>query len=55
MTDDIEKTCVICNEKFTGWGNNPSPIKDKGECCDNCDMEKVIPARIQGIKKTYEK
>ena len=49
MTDDIEKTCVICNETFKGWGNNPSPIKDEGECCDKCDNEKVIPARMENM------
>ena len=47
MTVEEEKTCVICNEKFTGWGNNPSPIKDEGECCNKCDNEKVIPARVE--------
>ena len=49
MTDDIEKTCVICNETFKGWGNNPSPIKDEGECCSKCDNEKVIPARMENM------
>lgn len=48
MDNDKIKVCVICKEEFTGWGNNPAPIKDEGECCDTCDNEKVIPARIEG-------
>lgn len=31
MDDNVIKVCVICKEEFTGWGNNPSPIKDEGE------------------------
>lgn len=46
MTIDKEKTCCLCNEKFTGWGNNPEPLKTEGECCGVCDQTKVIPARI---------
>jgi len=49
MDDNKIKVCVICKEEFAGWGNNPSPIKEEGECCDKCDNEKVIPARIEGI------
>ena len=47
--NDKIKVCVICNEEFAGWGNNPQPIKEEGECCDKCDNEKVIPARIEGL------
>tara|TARA_R100000388_G_scaffold91212_1_gene73117 strand:+ start:786 stop:947 length:162 start_codon:yes stop_codon:yes gene_type:complete len=47
--DNKIKICVICKEEFTGWGNNPAPIKDEGECCDTCDNEKVIPARMEGL------
>ena len=40
-----EFTCVICGARCTGWGNNPWPISNEGECCDECNM-KVIEARI---------
>ena len=43
-----EHVCSICGKKFTGWGNNPYPVT-KGEndkCCDKCNEEKVVPARI---------
>ena len=41
--------CCLCGKKCTGWGNNPWPV-DKTEdarCCDECNSEKVIPARIE--------
>ena len=43
--------CVICNEKITadpnGWdgGCNAEPVKE-GQCCYNCDMNVVLPARL---------
>ncbi len=40
------KKCCICGKKFTGWGNNPAPVKLKGECCDECNNDYVIPARL---------
>ena len=40
------KVCVICGREFEGWGNNPDPVEDHGECCDECNMMYVIPARL---------
>jgi hypothetical protein len=40
-------TCCICGKEFEGWGNNPWPIKQDGECCDECNQNKVIPARLK--------
>ena len=42
-------TCCICGETFTGWGNNPWPVcnGEEDRCCDACNEEKVIPARLQ--------
>lgn len=39
------KTCCICGKTFWGWGNNPWPIKDEGECCDECNG-KVVAYRL---------
>ena len=44
--EDNSWTCVICGHQFTGWGNNPSPVVDHGQCCDDCNMMYVIPARL---------
>ena len=41
--------CVICHEHFTGFGNNPDPIKNYGDCCDACNTNKVIPERMRQI------
>ena len=38
--------CCICGREFEGWGNNPWPLETDGECCDECNMEYVIPARL---------
>lgn len=38
--------CCICGKEIEGYGNNPSPVKDEGECCDSCNMRYVITARL---------
>jgi len=53
---DVLKMCVICGKKIkpqktdngeTYWdnGHNALPVKE-GRCCDKCNQEKVIPARL---------
>ena len=46
--DNQEKVCCICGKRFTGWGNNPYPVvKDEdARCCDACNDNRVIPARL---------
>jgi len=41
-----EYDCCICGRKFTGYGNNPAPVKNNGRCCDACNAEVVIPMRL---------
>lgn len=43
---EILNTCCICGDYFTGYGNNPSPLKEAGQCCDKCNNAFVIPARL---------
>lgn len=45
-----EHKCCICGEPIEGHGNNPSPAKTEGDCCDKCNAEVVIPARIEKMK-----
>lgn len=47
----MAKICSICGKEFEGWGNNPEPVKpfEAGECCDECNQDKVIPARLDAI------
>ncbi len=44
--------CVICEENFTEWGNNPEPIKtmEQGTCCNECNDLVVIPFRLYLIQ-----
>lgn len=46
-----EYKCCICHKIFTGWGNDPWPVvkDDDARCCDDCDMNVVVPARIAGM------
>lgn len=46
--DEI-KTCCVCGAKFTGWGNNPYPLKEDGECCDECNR-KVVALRFLQVQ-----
>ena len=39
--------CVICQDPVTGYGNNPAPLYKEGTCCDECNLEYVIPERIK--------
>jgi len=41
--------CVICKFPITGYGHNPAPIKSHGQCCDSCNTNTVIPARVNAI------
>ena len=43
MKNEVKK-CCICGDYFDGWGNNPWPVKKRGECCSYCNSFVVIPA-----------
>jgi len=38
-------TCTLCGNQFKGYGNNTQPLIE-GICCNKCNNEKVIPARL---------
>lgn len=50
------KRCCICGKPFRPgeWGNNPEPVKpySEGTCCDKCNLDKVIPARLKQLKES---
>lgn len=48
MKDNDTHICSICGDRYTGWGNNASPVND-GRCCDNCNTI-VLVARINRIR-----
>ena len=43
--------CYICGKEFAGYGNNPWPVMNDGRCCDACNFESVLPARLAGNSK----
>ena len=51
--------CVICENWVLGYGsnkqygNNPAPIMNHGECCDECN-ELVIIARLRKVNEKKE-
>ena len=54
-------TCPFCGQKFTGPGNstrgyweangvsqiNDAKMAEKFRCCDECNLKKVVPARLK--------
>jgi hypothetical protein len=46
-----KKVCDLCASEFTEWGNHPWPLlnHDGAVCCDRCNLEFVIPARINQL------
>jgi hypothetical protein len=41
--------CCLCGNAIKTYGNNPAPLKTKSKddvCCDECNLTKVIPARL---------
>ena len=44
----MKHKCVICQREFEGYGNNAEPIA-VGQCCDDCNVSVVIPARIERV------
>lgn len=45
--------CVICGGTFEEYGNDAKPVA-KGVCCDTCNCEKVIPARLKMVFSTHK-
>ena len=44
--------CCLCGIEVEGYGNDPSPIQTENEddeCCDECNLAKVVPARMELI------
>ncbi len=52
-TNKKEYTCCFCGGRFIGEGNDPSPLKEEGRCCDDCNID-VIIARIEEILDALE-
>ena len=49
MDKDNQNVCCICHKPIEGYGNNPFPVCDDGVCCDKCNIEIVIPKRMENL------
>lgn len=49
----IAGKCSLCGGNYIFGGNNPQPVIDDydARCCERCDAEIVLPARLNHIKK----
>ena len=43
---DKEIICSICGEVIDGYGHCAQPVQN-GRCCDKCNVEVVIPRRME--------
>lgn len=45
--------CCVCKKPIGNeYGNNPWPVCYQGRCCDICNDTKVIPSRLNKLKKS---
>jgi hypothetical protein len=56
MANEEKKVCCLCGDTIDGYGNNPAPLckNETDRCCDHCNYEKVIPARINQIFQNHK-
>jgi len=45
------KKCPLCNKEYEGYGNYGAPVIESKDVCDDCNMNQVIPARINVVKQ----
>ena len=45
--EKLKNNCVLCGGSIGEWGNNPYPLAEKGECCNACNTERVVPERLR--------
>lgn len=38
-------TCSICGRVIEGYGYNPYPVREEGQCCRACNYGVVVPKR----------
>lgn len=49
-----DQVCCICGKQLQGWGNSPWPVSPDGKCCDECNLEAVVPARLKQLQNKEE-
>ncbi len=47
----METTCCFCGQKIDErYANNPWPVRKDGVCCDDCNVDLVVYARLRMYK-----
>ena len=52
---EVKEVCCICGGPLGDYGNNPDPICKEGECCEHCNSNFVVPARIVRQYRPHQK
>ena len=50
---DTRKKCPICRRRYDGPGYDALPVWP-GRCCDKCNRDYVIPARMMLLRQQME-
>lgn len=50
---DTRKKCPICRRRYDGPGHDALPVWP-GRCCDKCNRDYVIPARMMLLRQQME-
>ena len=53
-SDIPDGKCTICRIDIEGHGNNPSPVKEEGKCCDTCNSLIVLPHRLRAAEMSED-
>lgn len=51
---DNRRKCPICRKRYDGPGHDALPVWP-GRCCDRCNRDYVIPARLRLMQQQMEK
>lgn len=41
MDKKEKKICCICGKEIEGYGYNPYPVREEGQCCRQCNCSRV--------------
>jgi hypothetical protein len=42
--------CILCGGDYGEYGHNPAPLGQGGRCCDKCNSQDVLPARLKNYR-----
>jgi hypothetical protein len=51
---ELRTPCCICGRRLRMHeGNRPHPVKASGKCCNDCNVNVVIPARMAAFDAAF--